>query len=50
MLELEKQYVDQMVAHALEDNPNECCGILAGPQGKGGKALPDDTAAVHVFL
>ena len=34
MLEIEKQYVDQMVAHALEDNPNECCGILAGPQGK----------------
>ncbi len=34
MLELDKKYVDQMVAHALEDNPNECCGILAGPQGK----------------
>ena len=33
MLELEKQYIDQMVAHALEDDPNECCGILAGPQG-----------------
>ncbi|MFH1141053.1 MAG: M67 family metallopeptidase [Chloroflexota bacterium] len=34
MLELDKKYVDQMVAHALEDSPNECCGILAGPQGK----------------
>jgi len=34
MLEIEKQYVDQMVAHALEDNPDECCGILAGPNGK----------------
>ena len=34
MLEIEKQYVDQMVAHALEDNPDECCGILAGPHGK----------------
>ena len=33
MLELEKQYVDQMIAHSLGDNPNECCGILAGPQG-----------------
>ena len=33
MLELEKQYLDQMVAHALEDDPNECCGILAGPRG-----------------
>ena len=35
MLELEKKYVDEMVAHALEDDPNECCGILAGHQGKG---------------
>ncbi|MSQ22181.1 MAG: M67 family peptidase [Dehalococcoidia bacterium] len=34
MLEIEKQYLDQMVAHSLEDNPNECCGILAGPGGK----------------
>ena len=30
-LELEKTYVDQIVAHALEDDPDECCGILAGP-------------------
>ena len=34
MLELDKTYLDQMVAHALEDSPNECCGILAGPQSK----------------
>ena len=34
MLELEKRYVDEMVAHALEDDPNECCGILAGHLGK----------------
>ena len=31
MLELEKRYVDEIVAHALEDDPNECCGLLAGP-------------------
>ena len=30
MLELDRSYVDQIVAHALEDDPNECCGILAG--------------------
>jgi len=34
MLKLAKRYVDEMVAHALEDDPNECCGILAGHQGK----------------
>jgi proteasome lid subunit RPN8/RPN11 len=33
-LEIAKQYVDEMVSHALEDDPDECCGILAGPDGK----------------
>jgi proteasome lid subunit RPN8/RPN11 len=32
MLEIKKRFINQMVAHALEDDPNECCGILAGPQ------------------
>ncbi len=35
MLSLEKKYVDDMTAHALKDDPNECCGIIAG---KGGRA------------
>ncbi|MBI4312878.1 MAG: M67 family metallopeptidase [Chloroflexi bacterium] len=30
MLALDKKYVDDMVAHALKDDPNECCGIIAG--------------------
>ena len=30
MLRIEKQHADEMIAHALEDDPNECCGILAG--------------------
>ena len=34
MLELEQRYVDEMVAHAREDDPNECCGILAGQDGR----------------
>ncbi|MDO8750977.1 MAG: M67 family metallopeptidase [Dehalococcoidia bacterium] len=37
MLELGKQYVDQMIAHALEDNPNECCGFITGRKGKATK-------------
>ena len=24
-----------MIAHALEEDPNECCGILSGPTGDG---------------
>ena len=39
MLLLEKQYVGEMIAHAQEDAPNECCGIIAG----------DDGSAVKLF-
>lgn len=35
-MQLHKQYADAMVAHALEDDPNECCGLLAG---KGDRVL-----------
>ena len=34
MFALEKQYADEMIAHAREDAPNECCGILAGKDGR----------------
>ncbi len=30
MLNLPQSYADEIVAHAREDDPNECCGILAG--------------------
>jgi proteasome lid subunit RPN8/RPN11 len=30
LLRIGKQFVDGMIAHALEEDPNECCGILAG--------------------
>ena len=33
MLHIESKYAGEMVAHALEDDPNECCGILAGKDG-----------------
>ena len=34
VLQLPKSYVDEMVKHALEDDPDECCGIIAGRNGK----------------
>jgi len=34
MLRLEKAYLDEMIAHAREDAPNECCGIIAGKDGR----------------
>ncbi len=33
MLRLPKDYVDEMIAHARGDVPNECCGIIAGEDG-----------------
>ncbi len=34
MLRIEKNYADEMIAHALAEYPNECCGILAGKDGR----------------
>ena len=30
MLRIGREFTDEMIAHALQDDPNECCGILAG--------------------
>ena len=34
MLHLNEKYAKEMLAHAREDNPNECCGILGGKDGE----------------
>ncbi len=34
---LPQGFVDEIIAHALEDAPNECCGIIAGPDGRAEK-------------
>ena len=34
MLTLPKEFIDEMIAHAREDVPNECCGIIAGKDGR----------------
>lgn len=31
---LEQHYIDEMIAHAVEEAPNECCGIIAGKDGR----------------
>ena len=33
MLTIAKGHADEMIAHAREEDPNECCGILAGSDG-----------------
>ncbi|MDQ3728253.1 MAG: M67 family metallopeptidase [Actinomycetota bacterium] len=29
-MRIAKSYLDEIVAHALEDRPNECCGMVSG--------------------
>jgi proteasome lid subunit RPN8/RPN11 len=33
-VQIPKQIVDEIVAHSLEDAPNECCGLIAGSDGE----------------
>jgi len=33
-LSLPQAFIDEMIAHATEDAPNECCGIIAGDDGR----------------
>ena len=33
-LALPQSHIDEMIAHAREDAPNECCGIIAGKDGR----------------
>ena len=34
MLTLPQAFIDEMIAHALEDAHNECCGIIDGQDGR----------------
>lgn len=33
-MDIPKQFADAMTEHALEETPNECCGLLAGKDGE----------------
>ncbi|MEK7806502.1 MAG: M67 family metallopeptidase [Chloroflexota bacterium] len=33
LAQIGRRFIAEMVAHAQEDLPNECCGIVAGEQG-----------------
>ena len=38
LVQIEQKFVDEMVSHAKSELPNECCGILAGPNGEVAKS------------
>jgi proteasome lid subunit RPN8/RPN11 len=48
-MELQKQFADEMMAHALRDDPLECCGLLAGEDGRVQKVFPAANAARSPF-
>jgi len=49
MLTLPKAYIDEMIAHALEDAPNECCGIIAGQDGRAVKLFRAQNAEASPY-
>lgn len=54
MLQIPKTIVDEMIAHAQAEAPNECCGLLAGKEGvvseiyKIGNLTEEDPAVVDL--
>ena len=34
MIEIAKEFISEMIEHSRLENPNECCGILAGTAGQ----------------
>jgi proteasome lid subunit RPN8/RPN11 len=42
--------VDEMIAHARQDAPNECCGIIAGMDGRPTKLYRMRNAAERAYL
>ena len=49
MFRLPKQLAGEIIAHAQRDDPNECCGLLAGEDGEVVAALPAANAAASPY-
>jgi proteasome lid subunit RPN8/RPN11 len=44
-MKISKNLVDEMVAHAREDVPNECCGMIGGRDGEATSVVRVENAA-----
>ena len=44
-MKISRALVDEMVAHAREDLPNECCGMVAGLEGEATEVIRVENAA-----
>ena len=49
MLALEKRFIDEMVTHARKEAPNECCGIIAGRDGRAVKLFRTKNAEASPY-
>jgi len=50
MLALPKKFIDEMIAHAREEAPNECCGIIAGQDGRAVKLFRAKNSEASPYL
>jgi proteasome lid subunit RPN8/RPN11 len=44
-MRIAQSLIDQMVAHAREDLPNECCGMVGGAGGEASAVIPVGNSA-----
>jgi proteasome lid subunit RPN8/RPN11 len=44
-MRIAQSLIDEMVAHAREDLPNECCGMVGGVDGEATEVIPVANAA-----
>ena len=44
-MKISQQLIDEMVAHAREDLPNECCGMIGGRDGEATTVVRVENAA-----
>jgi [CysO sulfur-carrier protein]-S-L-cysteine hydrolase len=44
VLTLPRAFVDQVLAHARRDHPDECCGVIAGRDGVATRVIEMDNA------
>ncbi len=44
-MKIAQQLIDEMVAHAREDLPNECCGMIGGRDGEATEVVRVENAA-----
>jgi [CysO sulfur-carrier protein]-S-L-cysteine hydrolase len=48
-MKISQDQIDEMVSHAREDLPNECCGLIGGADGKAQTVYPARNAFASPF-